>query len=193
MSSTHEIHRRALSAAIAVVGRHRHRAGVAAMAAVLGSGLACLPDKDDLGESTETASEATTEDSESTIDDTALSDATGMTDTEADTESMTGTGTGTGTGGEGSTGTDGTGDSATGEGSSSSTSSTSTGDDSSSSSSSSSTTAGETGLSDCKDGDGNTDWECCEAQDWEPAEHCTPWGPPAPPRFIQRDPLPRLV
>ncbi|MCA9663444.1 MAG: hypothetical protein KC486_34255, partial [Myxococcales bacterium] len=38
-------------------------------------------------------------------------------------------------------------------------------------------------LSDCIDEDGNTDWDCCAAQDWQPPEHCTPWGPPAPPRF----------
>lgn len=25
------------------------------------------------------------------------------------------------------------------------------------------------------------DWACCEAQDWQPAPQCTPWGPPAPP------------
>jgi len=198
MPSTHEIHRRALSAAIAVVGRHRHRAGVAAMAAVLGGGLACLPEPDDIGESAETASEATSEHTATTIEDTALSDATGMTESGDDTGAMTDTGTGTGTGGEGSTSTDGTGetaDSSTGEGttsSTSSTSSTSTGEDSSSSSSSSST-EGESGLSDCKNGDGETDWECCEAQGWEPAEHCTPWGPPAPPRFVHRAPLPRLV
>ncbi len=196
MSSTHEIHRRALSAAIAVIGRHRHRAGVAAMGAVLSGSLACVPDPDDVG-SSETASEATTMGA-TTIDDTALSDATGMTDTNADTDAMT---TGSGTAGEGSTGGEGTGESSdgsTGDG----TTSTSTTDDSttddpttgdSTTGDPTTSTGGETGLSDCKDGDGETDWECCADQNWEPAEHCTPWGPPAPPRFTRRAPLPRLV
>ena len=60
-----DIHRRALAAAMAVVGRHRHAAGVAAMSVAL-SGSACLPDKEDLGSSSEvtSASEATNNPSE---------------------------------------------------------------------------------------------------------------------------------
>jgi len=38
------------------------------------------------------------------------------------------------------------------------------------------------GLSDCKNELGEVDWECCAEQDWQPVSHCTPWGPPAPPR-----------
>ena len=39
------------------------------------------------------------------------------------------------------------------------------------------------GLVTCQNGDETMDWECCEAQQWQPTPQCTPWGPPAPPEY----------
>ena len=39
------------------------------------------------------------------------------------------------------------------------------------------------GLVSCVLPDGQMDWQCCEAQGWEPSPQCTPWGPPAPPAY----------
>lgn len=46
------------------------------------------------------------------------------------------------------------------------------------------------GLQSCQNPDGSMDWACCEAQNWQPTPQCTPWGPPAPPRFDGRRRLP---
>ncbi|MCA9637630.1 MAG: hypothetical protein KC420_16505 [Myxococcales bacterium] len=184
-----EIHRMALAAATGVVGRHRHRVGAAAIGLVLGgagaTGCVIVKVPGDQG----SASEASSEGSEATgssglTSSGALSDATGMggSSGEATTSASTGTG-------EGSTSTD-----ATGSGDATTGSSSSGGDSDASSGSGSGTGTDSDGeLDTCIDENGEVDWVCCEAQNWQPPEHCTPWGPPAPPRMVRAPARGRLV
>jgi len=36
----------------------------------------------------------------------------------------------------------------------------------------------------CQLPDDTTDLACCKAHGWFETEHCTPWGPPVPPRMV---------
>ncbi len=175
MKTTIEIQRMALAAATAVVGRRRHRAGVAAMGLLLSSGaLACGT----LGGGEVTASESSGEVSEVTgegstsLSTTTLADAGGTSEGSSEGGELTGSTSASGSSSAGES----TGDPTVGE---------STGEPAGT----------DTGpmLEDCVLASGEVDWECCEAQGWEPAEHCTPWGPPAPPRFDRARMQGRLV
>lgn len=177
MNSTKEIHRMALAAATAVVGRQRHRAGVAAMGLLLGGGVAgcgtLAPGQtsgcESTGELCESTGMPTGEGSTSLSPATTSSEASGTSEGSSDGGVLTGsTSWAQASTSSGSSGTGEGTDDPTGE-----PDPTATGTDTGSV------------LEDCIDSSGEVDWVCCEAQNWEPAEHCTPWGPPAPPRFTR--------
>ncbi len=180
MTHANEIHHRALAAATAVVGRERHRLGAAALALLLAAGpLACVLDKSDGADTSATADTGSSGSSGSTApaltdpSTGALSDAT-TSDTTADTHdttlATTGTSTTLDTAPDTTLATTGTG--------------TATGTTDDSTTAAPDTTTGD--LDECMGPDGRVDWVCCEAQGWQPAPQCTPWGPPAPPRFDAR-------
>lgn len=164
---------RALAAAAGLVGRPRLRAGL-----LLTIVAACAPDKVDLdGDPVDSAADASGE--ASTV---ASASEGGTSSSGAATTGLTGGMTTGGTllteattlatsGGEGTDGGASTGNGgSTGNGES-----TGTGESTGSEESTG-------GLGDCVDPrTGEIDWVCCEAQNWEPAPQCTPWGPPAPP------------
>ena len=166
---------RALATAAGLVGRPRLRSGLALTLA-----FACGPAPEDVGPGE--GGETTLVDVGSTLAPTTEPASSGST---GERTSTTGTGELTSTTGTGSSG-DFTGSS--GDGTTlltdattivDETTGTDTGD-----STGVSTGTGETGeLDDCVI-DRTTmevDWACCEAQRWQPAPQCTPWGPPAPP------------
>lgn len=162
-------HLRALAATAGLVGRPRLRAGL-----LLTLAVGCIPEVLDPGGAT--ADDTPGDPSGSTVADPSTgsppggSTGTTLTSTGADTlltdaTSLTTVGSTVGSTGDSSTGDSSTGDASTGDSSDTGDSSGSTG-----------------GLGDCVDPrTGQTDWACCEAQDWLPHPQCTPWGPPAPP------------
>lgn len=177
MKSTSEIHRRALAAATAVIGRPRHRAGVVAVGLWLGGGAtACGTLDEGLEPETVTASEGGGQGSETTDD--------GSTTLATSTLGEPG--------GSGGSTDDGSLGESTSWAEASSTGSSDSGEESGSMADSTGVETGP-GLDDCIDSTGEVDWVCCEEQQWQPAEHCTPWGPPAPPRLRRRAERGRLV
>jgi hypothetical protein len=160
-------HIRALAAAAGLVGRPRLRAGL-----LLTLAAGCNLEVVDPGGATADAGSTAAPDSTGALDPstgvlTTIDASTGgATSTDSTTSSAT---TLESTGG-GTLLTDATTFASTGTGDES------TGGDTGDSSGSTG------GLGDCVDPrSGMTDWECCEAQGWQPHPQCTPWGPPAPP------------
>ncbi len=162
----HDHQHRALAAAAGLVGRPRLRAGLALTLA-----FACGPLPD--GDSPEDGGDTGLTDAAST-----LAPSTGAPTSTGTDDSSTGDAPGTSTG-DASTGLATTGGTLLTD--ASTTLATDTGD---------STTGDGTGgtggtgeLEDCvlDRRTMETDWACCEAQNWEPQPACMAWGPPAPP------------
>lgn len=164
-------HIRALAAAAGLVGRPRLRAGLLLTLAagchleIVDSGGATVDLGSTMGPESTGAIDPSTGHLTTTVTstgDASTSSATTLDDTGGgtlltDATTFASTSTGDGSTGDASTGGDSTSDTGGSSGS--------TGD-----------------LSDCVDPrSGRTDWDCCEAQNWEPHPQCTPWGPPAPP------------
>lgn len=171
------VQRRALAATAGVVGRPRLRASLA-----LGLAVACGPlaDPGDPG-----ASEGATASTSSTGPSSSTGSGPGSsTGAPALTTGEGTSGTGMDGGSTGDVGT--TTGTTTGDGTTlltdASTSLATTGEDETGTGDGTGGT-GTTGmLEDCADPrTGEVDWDCCEAQNWEPFPQCTPWGPPAPP------------
>ena len=162
----HDHQQRALAAAAGLVGRPRLRAGLALTLAFACGPLPAGDDPDEGGD-------------------------TGLTDAASTLAPTTGapTSTGlddTGTGDAASTGDASTGLATTGGTlltDASTTLATDTGDTTTADTTTGATTGSTGELDDCVLDHWNMlmDWACCEAQNWEPAPQCTPWGPPAPP------------
>lgn len=181
--SPHQI--RALSAAAGVVGRPHLRAGL-----LLTLAVACGPadpgDADDdtgpgpAGSSSSTSQDPTTGHASTTSSGsghatTSSADDTGSSTSGASTGELTTSG----------------GTLLTDAGTTGATDATDTGDLTTSGSGSTGDAGSTGGLDDCVDPRTlEIDWACCEAQNWEPAPQCTPWGPPAPPA-VGRDLLAR--
>lgn len=165
------VQRRALAATAGLVGRPHLRAGLALSLAVACGPLAAPGDPG--GSEGATASDASTGSGPgSSTGAPALTTGDGTSGTGMDGSSTGDFGTTTGT--------------TTGDGATlltdASTSQATTGEDETGTGEGTGGT-GTTGMvEDCADPrTGEVDWDCCEAQNWEPFPQCTPWGPPAPP------------
>lgn len=172
---------RALSAAAGVVGRPHLRAGL-----LLTLAVACGPapgDDGDAGDADGGSEDGTTLAATSTsVASTGQAVTTSGADADADASSSVGDATSSSTTADDLTTSGGT---LLTDASTTTTGATDTDD-------ATTGATGETGgLSDCIDPrTGETDWTCCEKQNWEPFPQCTPWGPPAPP-MVHRDLLAR--
>jgi hypothetical protein len=175
--SNHQL--RALSAAAGVVGRPHLRAGL-----LLTLAVACGPAPGDDGDAGDASSEdGTTLAPSSTSVTSTSATSTGQADTSsgATDDASSGDATSSTTADDLTT----SGGTLLTDATSSTTGATDTGD------APTSGTGDTGGLSDCIDpSTQETDWACCEKQNWEPFPQCTPWGPPAPPT-VHRDLLAR--
>ncbi|MBL9105885.1 MAG: hypothetical protein JNL82_33495 [Myxococcales bacterium] len=178
--------RKALSAAAGVVGRPHLRAGL-----LLTLAVACGPADpgdaadDDTGPGPADSSSSTSQDPT-----TGHASTTSSGSGHATTSSADDTGSSTSGASSGELTTSG-GTLLTDAGTTGATDGTDTGDLTTSGSGSTGDAGSTGGLDDCVDPRTlEVDWVCCEAQNWEPAPQCTPWGPPAPPA-VGRDLLAR--